>query len=32
MTAPSPGIIVAAMKNEYYEREEAYLNAVSAAI
>ena len=32
MTAPSPGIIVAAMKNEYYESEEAYLNAVYAAI
>ena len=28
MTAPSPGIIVAAMKNEYYDSEEAYLAAV----
>jgi 5-methyltetrahydropteroyltriglutamate--homocysteine methyltransferase len=32
MTAPSPGIIAAAMKNEYYDTEEAYLAAVAAAI
>jgi 5-methyltetrahydropteroyltriglutamate--homocysteine methyltransferase len=32
VTAPSPGIIVAAMKNEYYETEEAYLDAIGAAL
>src|SRR5438067_4449831 len=32
MTAPSPGIIAAAMKNEYYDTEAAYLAAVAAAI
>jgi 5-methyltetrahydropteroyltriglutamate--homocysteine methyltransferase len=32
MTAPSPGIIAAAMKNEYYDSEEVYLAAVAAAI
>src|SRR5215831_15262215 len=32
MTAPSPGIIAAAMKNEHYDSEEAYLTAVGAAI
>jgi 5-methyltetrahydropteroyltriglutamate--homocysteine methyltransferase len=32
LTAPSPGIIAAAMKNEYYDSEEAYLGAVAAAI
>ncbi len=32
MTAPSPGIIVGAMKNEYYDTEEAYLAAVAAAL
>jgi len=32
MTAPSPGIIAAAMKNEHYDSEEAYLTAVAAAI
>jgi hypothetical protein len=32
MTAPSPGIIAAAMKNEFYDSEEAYLAAVAAAI
>ncbi|MFL5269900.1 MAG: epoxyalkane--coenzyme M transferase [Stellaceae bacterium] len=32
MTAPSPGIIAAAMKNEHYDSEEAYLAAVAAAI
>ncbi len=31
-TAPSPGIIVGAMKNEYYDGEEAYLAAVAAAL
>ncbi len=32
LTAPSPGIIVGAMKNEYYDSEEAYLDAVGAAL
>jgi 5-methyltetrahydropteroyltriglutamate--homocysteine methyltransferase len=32
LTAPSPGIIVGAMKNEYYDGEEAYLDAVGAAL
>jgi 5-methyltetrahydropteroyltriglutamate--homocysteine methyltransferase len=32
MTAPSPGIVVAAMKNEYYDSEEAYLAAVAKAL
>jgi 5-methyltetrahydropteroyltriglutamate--homocysteine methyltransferase len=32
LTAPSPGIIVGAMKNEYYDSEEAYLSAVAAAL
>ena len=32
MTAPSPGIIAAAMKNEYYDNEETYLADVAAAI
>ena len=32
MTAPSPGIIVGAMKNEYYDTEENYLAAVGAAL
>ena len=32
VTAPSPGIIVGAMKNEYYDTEEAYLAAVGAAL
>ena len=31
MTAPSPGIIAAAMKNEYYDSEEACLAAVAEA-
>src|SRR5215469_10471373 len=31
-TAPSPGIIVGAMKNEYYDSEEAYLDAVATAL
>jgi 5-methyltetrahydropteroyltriglutamate--homocysteine methyltransferase len=32
LTAPSPGIIVGAMKNEYYDSEEAYLAAVASAL
>ncbi|HEV2187951.1 MAG TPA: hypothetical protein VGR70_12130 [Stellaceae bacterium] len=32
LTAPSPGIIVGAMKNEYYDSEDAYLAAVAAAL
>jgi 5-methyltetrahydropteroyltriglutamate--homocysteine methyltransferase len=32
VTAPSPGIIAAAMKNEYYDSEEAYLDALGAAL
>jgi len=32
LTAPSPGIVAAAMKNEYYDSEEAYLDALSAAL
>ena len=32
LTAPSPGIIAAAMKNEYYDSDEAYLAAVAAAL
>jgi 5-methyltetrahydropteroyltriglutamate--homocysteine methyltransferase len=32
MTAPSPGIIAAAMKNEYYDTFSAYLAAVSKAL
>ncbi|HTZ36812.1 MAG TPA: cobalamin-independent methionine synthase II family protein [Stellaceae bacterium] len=32
MTAPSPGIIVGAMKNEFYDTEEAYLAAVASAL
>jgi len=32
LTAPSPGIIAAAMKNEYYDSFEAYLGAVAAAL
>ncbi|HWB50434.1 MAG TPA: hypothetical protein VG651_15090 [Stellaceae bacterium] len=31
-TAPSPGIIVGAMKNDYYDSEAAYLAAVAAAL
>lgn len=31
-TAPSPGIIVGAMKNEFYETEQAYLADVAAAL
>jgi 5-methyltetrahydropteroyltriglutamate--homocysteine methyltransferase len=32
MTAPSPGIIAAAMKNEHYDSFAAYLAAVAAAV
>jgi len=32
MTAPSPGIIAAAMKNEFYDSDEAYLAAVATAL
>ncbi|MGC2203107.1 MAG: epoxyalkane--coenzyme M transferase, partial [Stellaceae bacterium] len=32
LTAPSPGIIAGAMKNEYYDSEEAYLGALGAAL
>ncbi len=32
MTAPSPGIVAAAMKNEYYDSFETYLAAVAAAL
>jgi 5-methyltetrahydropteroyltriglutamate--homocysteine methyltransferase len=32
MTAPSPGIIAAAMKNEHYDSEDAYLAALAAAL
>jgi 5-methyltetrahydropteroyltriglutamate--homocysteine methyltransferase len=32
LTAPSPGIIAAAMKNEYYDSFDAYLTAVAAAL
>jgi 5-methyltetrahydropteroyltriglutamate--homocysteine methyltransferase len=32
LTAPSPGIVAAAMKNEHYDREEAYLAALADAL
>jgi 5-methyltetrahydropteroyltriglutamate--homocysteine methyltransferase len=32
LTAPSPGILAAAMKNEYYDTEDAYLAAVGKAL
>jgi 5-methyltetrahydropteroyltriglutamate--homocysteine methyltransferase len=32
VTAPSPGIIAGAMKNEYYDTEAAYLAALGAAL
>src|SRR5437868_3889928 len=32
LTAPSPGIIAAAMKNEYYDTDEAYLAALGQAL
>jgi len=32
MTAPSPGIIAAAMRNEYYDSDDAYLSALGQAL
>ncbi len=32
LTAPSPGIVVAAIKNEFYDTEDAYLAAVGHAL
>jgi 5-methyltetrahydropteroyltriglutamate--homocysteine methyltransferase len=32
MTAPSPGIVAAAMRNEHYDTEEAYLAALADAL
>lgn len=32
MTAPSPGIIAAALRNEYYDTEEAYLAALGVGL
>ncbi len=32
LTAPSPGIVVAAIRNEYYDTEDAYLVAVGRAL
>jgi 5-methyltetrahydropteroyltriglutamate--homocysteine methyltransferase len=32
VTAPSPGILAGAMKNEHYDTEEAYLDALGAAL
>ncbi len=32
MTAPSPGIIAAALRNRFYETEEAYLKALAEAL
>jgi 5-methyltetrahydropteroyltriglutamate--homocysteine methyltransferase len=32
LTAPSPGIVAAAMKNEHYDSEEAYLAALAGAL
>ena len=32
LTAPSPGIVAAAMKNEYYDTEDAYLAALADAL
>jgi 5-methyltetrahydropteroyltriglutamate--homocysteine methyltransferase len=32
VTVPSPGIIAGAMKNEHYDSEEAYLDALGAAL
>ncbi|OLD92207.1 MAG: hypothetical protein AUG92_02275 [Alphaproteobacteria bacterium 13_1_20CM_4_65_11] len=32
LTAPSPGIIAAAMKNEYYDTDDAYLEALGKAL
>jgi 5-methyltetrahydropteroyltriglutamate--homocysteine methyltransferase len=32
LTAPSPGIVAAAMKNDYYDSEDAYLEALADAL
>src|SRR3569832_1725469 len=32
LTAPSPGIVVASIRNEYYDTEAAYLAAVGRAL
>ena len=32
LTAPSPGIVASAILNEYYDSEEAYLDALAAAL
>jgi 5-methyltetrahydropteroyltriglutamate--homocysteine methyltransferase len=32
MTAPSPGIVAAALRNAYYKTEQAYLDALGAAL
>lgn len=32
LTAPPPGIVAAALKNEHYDSEEAYLDAFAAAL
>jgi len=32
ITAPSPGIVASAMKNDYYERDEDYLDALAEAL
>jgi 5-methyltetrahydropteroyltriglutamate--homocysteine methyltransferase len=32
LTAPSPGIVVAAIRNEHYDTEDAYLSAVGRAL
>lgn len=32
MTAPSPGIVCAAMRNEHYDTEDAYIDAVARAL
>ncbi len=32
MTAPSPGIVAAAMKNDFYDSDDAYLDALSEAL
>jgi 5-methyltetrahydropteroyltriglutamate--homocysteine methyltransferase len=32
MTAPSPGIVMAAMKNQYYDSDDDYLNALATAL
>jgi methionine synthase II (cobalamin-independent) len=32
LTAPSPGIVAAAMRNEHYDTEEAYLAALADAL